>query len=231
MSPKLKITNLNKCNEKGLSDNLLGIAVQFNFEKRILHSGIFIRYNGEGHFFHYTGRGIFLTEVTDDELLLFEEFTKVKAYIPSILAFFKRVKRTSKPKYCYFYAGALYDQDGKLKQAHVIPEYLTCVGFCLAVLKNILLGQDLIKYSDWPAGHGIDGLKKDYVERFFTENIQPNHPEITIEQFREGIRRITPLEYFTASFSTTIPVAKSFTDANQQEVKEAIKREIANWES
>jgi hypothetical protein len=127
----INIEQLVRCDSDGLPSNLFGVGVQINAERTALHSGIFIRYNGQGLFFHYTGKGIFLTETADNEWLLFNAFNGITPFIPSVLAYFKRIKRVSKPRYFQFYTGALYDSNGEFNDPAKLPEYMTCVGLLL----------------------------------------------------------------------------------------------------
>lgn len=226
MGETINIEKLKRCDSDELPLNLMGIAIHVNPERNRLHSGIFIRYNGQGYFFHYTGEGIFLSPSLENDWLLFNEFTGITPFIPSVFAFFNRVKRNSKPRYFQFYAGALYDSTGKLKDLNGLPEYMTCVGFCLAVIKNILLGKDFIDYNDWPVGHGVGD---EAIKNFFNDKIVPHYPTLTFIDFSQGVRRIKPLEYLTASYSNSMPVSKTFTDMYQAFVRNDIKEQLDNW--
>jgi hypothetical protein len=189
-----------------------------------LHSGIFIKYNGVRQFFHFLGDAIRLTPVGDGDLIYFKELRDIQIFIPAILAYFRKIKANSKPKYAYYYTGAIYGPDGKLKDETGFPEYFTCVGFCLAVIKNLTFGTDFINYNDWPLGHRIS---EDYIHTWFEKHIKPFYPKMTIEKFGEGIRRIVPLEYITAAYSDNRPVRKTFTDHYKPQVKVILKEFLA----
>jgi len=225
------LENLIRCDSENLPEHLLGIAFRINRERNQYHSGIFIRYDRQNYIFHFTGEGqkVFLDPPIENDWFFFKTMNNVKFFIPSVFAHFRRIKRMSKPDYFYFYGGGLFDQNGNYQDNKGMPNYMTCVGFCLAALKHSLRGIDFIKFDDWPVGV-VKGKPSGFVNNFYTKNIAPNFPEITIEKFSTAVRRITPLEYISAAYSDKIPVPKSFVDNNKDTVKTEIKNRIDNWQ-
>lgn len=226
------LENLIRCDSDDLPDNLLGVAIRINPERDQPHSGVFIRYNRKNYIFHFTGEGqkVFLSETVDNDWFFFKTLSNIKFFIPSVFAHFRRIKRMSKPEYFYFYGGGLFDHDGKYQDDDGMPNYMTCVGFCLAALKFSLRGTDFLKFEDWPAGV-LDGKKNDFISKFYNKEIVPNYPDLTIEEFSKRVRRITPLEYVTAGYSGTIPVPKFFIDTQKGAVKSDILSRIDTWET
>jgi hypothetical protein len=230
------VQNLNdliRCDSDDLPENLLGVAIRINNpERNRPHSGIFIRYNSQSYIFHFTGDGqkIYLTPVIDNDWFFFKTLTNIKYFIPSIFAHFRRIRLKSKPEYFFFYGGGLFDSNGNYQDYEGMPNYMTCVGFCLAALKSNMRNTDLLQFKDWPSGI-IVGKSNNYVEGFYNKYIAPNYSGVTLEQFSKNVRRITPLEYVTAAFSEFFPAEKSFVDSHKSIVKEKINRIIDDWES
>lgn len=225
------LDNLIRCDSDDLPDHLLGVAIRINPERNQPHSGIFIRYDRKNYIFHFTGEGekVFLHEPVDNDWFFFKTLVNVKFFIPSVFAHFRRIKRRSKPDYFYFYGGGAFDQNGDYQDDNGLPNYMTCVGFCLSALKYSLRGVDFIKFEDWPPGV-IEGKDEDYVKNFYERKVIPNYPSVTFEEFSRNVRRITPLEYITAGFSGTIPVPKAFIDAQKSALKAELRERINNWE-
>lgn len=226
------LENLIRCDADDLPDHLLGVAIRINPERDQQHSGIFIRYDSKNYIFHFTGEGqkVFLSEPIENDWFFFKTLNNVKFLIPSVFAHFRRIKRMSKPDYFYFYGGGMFDQEGKYQDYNGMPNYMTCVGFCLAALKHSLRGVDFIKFDDWPAG-SVSEKSETFVKEFYTKKIAPNFSGITFEQFSKGVRRITPLEYISAGYSDIVPVPKLFIDTHKDAVKAEIKNRIVNWQA
>ena len=224
------LNNLIRCDSEELPDHLLGVAIRLDADRKNPHSGVFIRYDKQNYIFHFTGKGdkVFLHPPTDNDWFFFKALTEVKYYIPSVYAHFRRIKRKSKPDYFYLYSGGAFDQNGDFTDTGTLPNYMTCVGFCLAVLKHSLTGIDLIQFEDWPAGI-LNGKSEDYVKNFYDVKIAPNYPDISFAKFSNDVRRITPLDYITAGFSSVIPVPKTFIDNQKSSVKKEIYASIDNW--
>jgi hypothetical protein len=224
------LDNLIRCDSDDLPDHLLGVAIRINPERNQQHSGIFIRYDRKNYIFHFTGEGekVFLSDPIDNDWCFFKTLKNVKFFIPSVYAHFRRIRRKSNPDYFYFYGGGKFDLNGDYQDDNGLPNYMTCVGFCLAALKHSLRGIDFVRFEDWPSGI-IEGKEEGYIKKFFEREIAPNYSDITLEKFSQNVRRITPLDYVTAGFAGTIPVPKAFIDAQKITVKTEIRERIENW--
>lgn|GEM_PF-3539028 len=225
------LTKLIRCDSDDLPENLLGLAIRLeNPGKNNPHSAIFIRYNSQNYLFHFTGNGqkVYLTTAINNDWFLFKALTNVNFFIPSIFAHFRRIKTKSKPAYFYFYGGGLFDSNGDYVDNEGLPNYMTCVGFCLAALKQTL-STDLLKFDEWPSGK-IKGKPEDFVELFYKKKVAPNYPDISLELFSKNVRRISPLEYITAGFSDSFPASKTFVETSKQRIKESILHSINTWE-
>jgi hypothetical protein len=207
---------LKKCNSENLPDNVIGAAVLVENDA-VPHAGIIIRYNGVSKLFHFDGQKVLLEEFNDYELYFFNEFPFINTSLaPAFLAHCEIVLKEARPTFGFFYIGSQYDSQGKFRSPGDLPEYMTCVGFCLSFLKYFHEGKDLFNFNEWNVSSLDRG--EEYINKFI-EKVKKQHPEINIEDFEKGIRRIWPAEYYAGTYSPNIPVGKAFIDTIVDELK------------
>ena len=212
------------CTSEDLPDNAIGAAVYINDKGDVQHAGIFIRHKGENKLFHYTGVQVKIDSFDGRRLYIYKG---LENFIPpitnSIMMHFEVIQKEAKPEYGYFYVGSMYNESGDFVSLGDMPEYMTCVGFCLNCIKYLLQGEDLFEYQDWDESSlkGVLETEPEYVTDFIKE-VREAIPNIKIEDFKKGLRRIWPLEYITGAFSDSIPVRKPFTDDYSPQVNESL---------
>jgi len=215
---------------ESLPDNIIGVAVTLNLDEvqnPINHSGIFIRYNNSNYLLHFNREAIELVEIPEDSLVFFKQISVPTGFILSTYHFFTQIIKRKVPEYGYFYSGSFYDETTlDFIDGHGMPEIMSCVGFCLNVMKTVLRGKDFIKYTDW---NYHDGLTEDKVLRYFMK-AKKSYPDLDMDEYIKYVRRILPIEYFTAGFEVEakIPVRKTFTDANIRIVDKMIMDRVAS---
>jgi hypothetical protein len=156
--------NVVRCNAENLPDNIIGAAVLVE-HKKVVHAGLFIRYNGDSKLFHFTGEEVLLGEIDDKEIYFFNEFPFISAALaPSFLAHCQIVMTEASPKFGYFYVDSFYDAEGKFRSPGDYPEYMTCVGFCLSFLKYYNNGVNIFEIEDWDSS-GLD-KSEEYISKF-----------------------------------------------------------------
>jgi hypothetical protein len=176
-----------------LPDNLAAAVVLIDDKNKIAHSGIVIRYNGESKLLHFNPPFVLLENLTKYPLYYYKELSFIDPeLIPTFLAHCEIIQYSAKPEYFYFYANSVYDTNGDFISEKNMPEYMSCVGFCLNVLEFFLADESFFEYSDW------DGT---------TLNKGDGYIEHYIEEFTKNIRRIYPIEYLSGAFLTH-PVKK-----------------------
>jgi hypothetical protein len=200
--------NIISCEADELPENMIGSAIVTNPDSTE-HAAIFIRYNGESKLFHFTGKDVMIEDFFNPgENYYYKNMDVIDPILlPAFLAQCELILEKAQPKFGYFYEGAIYDPNGDFVSPSDSPEYMTCVGFCLNVIKGFLADKDYFNYSDWDSST----LDVTYVEKFL-EHVKRENPAIIIDDFKSNLRRISPSEFISGAFSQDIPVTKSFID-------------------
>lgn len=197
------------CVADDLPENMIGAAIVSNVDGS-QHAAIFIRYNGDSQMFHFTGTNVMIEDVLSlDEVYYHKRLDFIDPILlPAFLAQCELILEKAQPKFGYFYEGALYNEAGEFLSPSTLPEYMTCVGFCLNVIKGFLSDQDYFNYGEWD----VKTLDETYAEKFL-EKVKLDHPSINIDDFKANLRRILPIEYLSGAFSDNLPVSKGFIDS------------------
>jgi hypothetical protein len=173
------------------------------------HSSLIIQYQKTIFEFHYTGKEILFSPLSID---FFHKITKTihQDEVPAFLAMCNQIKKYANPKYGYFYSGDYYDKLGNHFSQSKLNERMTCVGFCLNVLKGFL-ESDYLQYTDWKLPKNNPYLIK------FCENHGFNPNDIV-----DFHRRIYPIELITSAFFKNLPIRKKSIDEKVKIVNEQI---------
>jgi hypothetical protein len=199
---------INTLNEEDISENFVAIGNLINEDKEPYHAALIIKYNSNLLQYHYTGSEIELSDVNFD---YFHKKTKTihKDEIPAFIAYCNSIMKNANPIYGYFYSGEYYDNKGVHFSKKAIGERMTCVGFCLNVLKGFL-EKDYLNYIDWDSStHSNEYLLK-YAEKH----------NLNVDDIQESHRRISPIEMLTSGFFYNIPISKIEIDGKLDQVKE-----------
>jgi hypothetical protein len=209
--------DIEDCHSDDIED-IVGAAVSINRNGEVKHAALFIRFNEENKVFHYTG-----------EKVLFEDADAVNHHyykgllfilpelIPAFMAQCELISERAQPVYGFFYSGSLYDDQGDFIDPGGFPQSMTCVGFCLNVLKHFLGEDNLLHYTDWDSSTVSDGFIHD-----FFEQVRKIRPALTLEEFKKYVRRILPIEYFTAACTNEVNIRKQYIDANVDKVHQVL---------
>ena len=132
--------------------------------------------------------------------------------VPAFYLMCRNVADEAAPTYKMFYAGQFYDRSGTFTGSAVTGQRMTCVGFCLSVLKGFFT-EDYLDYSGWdhrtPENDG-------YVENFCKKN------QFDIDAVRAEHRRITPDELLASAYFDKRPISKSEIDSIIEKVRKAL---------
>lgn len=199
---------INTLNEEDINDDFVAIGNLINKDREPYHAALIIKYNSNLLQFHYTSLNIEFNEVNYE---YFHKRTSTihKEEIPAFIAYCNSIKKNANPIYGYFYSGEYYDNDGIHFCDKAIGERMTCVGFCLNVLKGFL-ENDYIKYTDWDSSsHSNEYLLK-YAKKH----------NLDIELIHSSHRRISPIDILTSGYFYNIPITKIEIDNKLPEVSE-----------
>lgn len=202
---------INTLKEEDISDDFVAIGNLLNEYKEPYHAALIIKHNSNLLQYHYTGKDI---ELSDVDFEYFHKRTRTihKEEIPAFIAYCNSIKKNANPIYGYFYSGEYYDNNGIHFSKKSIGERMTCVGFCINVLKGFL-ENDYLKYADWDSSsHSSEYLLK-YAEKH----------NLNVSSIQESHRRISPIEILTSGFFYNIPISKIEIDNKLTEVKEYLR--------
>jgi hypothetical protein len=190
--------------EQDIDENFVAIGNLISENPRTpTHSALIIKYNNSLYEFHFTGRAIELKEVEND---YFHKITQCihRDEVAAFIALCKHVLSKASPTYGFFYSGEFYDSEGNFIGNNSLGERMTCVGFCLNVLKGFLEAEYL-NYSDWSNASHNDG--EAYLLWYC------GHHGLNINDVRQSHRRISPLECLVSCFYSSLPISKRDIDA------------------
>lgn len=179
------------------------------------HSAFIIQYQGTLYEFHYEGSMIDFSEIWNDY------FHKVTysvhpEEVPAFMAMCEQIQKKANPRYGYFYSGESYDRNGDHFGSKDLGERMTCVGFCLNVLKGFF-EEDYLEYTDWDEDtHDDVGYLESYCERH----------NLDITKVKASHRRITPIEFISSGFFANLPIRKIQIESKVQEVEETIESKV-----
>ncbi len=179
--------------------DFVAIGNLLNDSQESYHAAFIIKYEGSLQEFHYTGSDIELNNLISNDYFHKITNTIYSDEVPAFIAQCINVKKHANPIYGYFYSGESYDSDGNHNSKKNLGQRMTCVGFCLNVLKGFL-EEDYIEYAGWDSiSHGEHGYLEEYCKQY----------DIDPELIKDSHRRITPRECLTSCFFVELPIPKS----------------------
>lgn len=209
-------------------DNMIAAAVYLRQDDGYAqHAAIFMAHKGIKRIFHFTGKEVLLENIEDVKVSYeCKEFNFMrKELLPWFISQCELIKENAQPKYGFFYDGSYYDPNtGNFISPGQFPQYMTCVGFCLNVLNAFAEENDLFDYSAWDST-SLEELRKSYLEEFISK-VKESNPELDIEEFQKNMRRITPIEYFAAAFSESLPITQAFINTIIQPIELLFKQKM-----
>jgi hypothetical protein len=172
------------------------------------HAGFVIQHEGMLYEFHYTGKDVKFNPIEND---YFHKITNTIASdeVAAFVAQCLQIQKKANPKYGLYYSGECYDKEGNYISSSNLGEVMTCVGFCLNVLKGFL-EEEYLLYSDWTAE--TPEFKQFLNEFCRINNIDPLKIASPLS------RRITPRECLTTCFFSQLPITKDNIDKKIVEI-------------
>ncbi len=223
-----------------LDDEFMGVAVLLNDNGSPKHSGLVLCYEGEKLFFHFTSEEVLLDDVTENAEDIY--YKKIDLfpdiYLPYIRAHFDLLLETVKPEYGFVFTDSFYNDFGNyISDIEDLPDFCTCVGFCINVIRSLLLNNPkYLEIDDWK-NESLEKVNEtfiNYVDNYLTL-VSKFKPEKLDEVKAATYKRITPLELLISGFFAKpkkIPVRKSDIDPEISDTRRILKQKwIATGDS
>lgn len=201
--------NLLPLNSDGLPDSFVAASVKINEKGVAYHAGIVIKHGGISYLFHYTGEDVLIEESPNGDYYFHKDFIFIKGPITaSFLAHCHLIKENAVPEYNYFYSGSYYDTNGRYFSNIDMPECMTCVGFCINVIKGYIEEDEYFQFSDWTkeSAESVEFLNR-HIQRLLVK-----HPTADVNLLIDNMRRICPDEYLASAFLYKLPITKTKVD-------------------
>lgn len=197
-----------KSTEQNLDKYFVAAACLVNEQGLAQHVGLII-HSEEGYFlFHYTGQEVLFEDGKIEEWYFHKSIGFI---LPEFCGIFlghcKKIAQNAKPEYGCFYNGSFYNSNGEYYSQNQIPEFMTCVGFCINVIKGFIEADEYFEYTDWTN----QKASQQYISEMIAQ-IQKIAPYITEEMISDNIRRIKPSEFVGSAFLKNIPIRKNDID-------------------
>lgn len=212
-----KRNKLIKTSESDLSRNFIAIAMKLTkIDSGVQigdHSALLICVHSQLYIFHYLPSGIiFRLAIAETDLGNYYHkeikfFSTSDSFLDAVLARFESIKKRSKIMYSMIFDSSHYDENGLYVSKSGLPEFATCVGFCINVLSGLILESDeFVKISDWDNFDIKHPKLQEYIEA-----AKEAYPDLDESKYQTHHKRITPNEctitgYFSGS---DIPISKA----------------------
>lgn len=214
-------------NDHDLPNNFVSIAVQID-EKDLTpkHAAILIRHEKINYLHHFPGST--LPEVIDNFnesgwhiYKIIESFNVNDASeVGAFLQYCKRVCSQSEITYSYIADGSSYDDKGQFISRMNLPEFGTCVGFCINTLTNAIIDVEdsILSLDDWDDSEIIE-----WVDEWSKKQAKEKYPNLDWALYNAFKKRVTPLEYLCASFFNKYPIKKNEIESVKEMVSDTIR--------
>lgn len=220
--------NLVKFTEANLPDNFVSVATYIQHRKPV-HAAILVRYKGKNYLHHYGGTSMpEVSESFNGEWYIFKECNVIDSEsedeVGSFLQYCKRICDRSNITYGFYADGSKYDEKGDYVSQQGLPEFGTCVGFCVNTLSGALLEEDsYFNLDDWDDSSVASAAG---LEGFSLHQIQARYPKLDMDLYNAFKKRISPLEYLTSGFFDSYPIRKQNVDGILPLVEEDVEKKF-----
>lgn len=213
-------------NDHLLPDSFVSIAVSIGHESKTpKHAAILIRHNNINYLHHFPGankKPEVIEQFEESGWFIYKIIDRFKpndsSEIESFLHYCKKICEKSNITYSFIADGSTYDADGTYISKSGLPEFGTCVGFCINTLANTIIDLEgtVINLDDWDDNEVLD------VNEWGMKAADKNHPDLDWNLYDAFTKRITPLEYLCISYFDNFPINRK--DIN--EIKATVNSEI-----
>lgn len=185
------------------------------------HAGLVISHDRKGYFLHFNTKEVLLGELklSDIPEMVHKSISVINpSLIPAFLVHCRLIVGSASPRYGFFYSGSYY-KDGVYFSEKGMPEFMTCVGFCLGVLKGFIEENEYIAEEDW----GASTEKAEVYFEDFIIQFQKDYSHIQVSDLRKTLRRIKPSEFISTAYLTAVPIRKAQVDKFSPIIEDHLK--------
>ena len=206
-----KLIRLTNCD---LSKDFIAIAIQLN-DNNIDHCGIIICYEETITFFHFDGTvKIETLDTPPTNIFLKEIETVVEENINGFKAYCEILADEVHPQYGFVFDNSFYSIDGNLYLNNGKVDIVTCVGFCIKVIRGYLINNpEYLALDDWDIS-SLDDFMTSYSDYIYRQisNIQRDFPDQYNDIISKNYKRVTPFELTCSAFFFNLPIRKTSID-------------------
>lgn len=232
---KRKITNrkleleLNKIDKTNIEDDYVASTVVLDDNGIPYHSGLLICSEEELYYLHYTGKNVELTEEIPESLYCIKMDIIHHKLTQAFLWHCEKLSHEVNPIYGFYFDESYYDSKGDYYLNNAKVDMTTCVGFCIKILTGFLEDRYL-ELNDWPT-QDFSALPYSDSDSYinYLKNMAMCYSLDYNELFKDkkAIKRISPLELFTSSFYTELPIRKNDVDEIVNNVQKVLIKKSA----
>ena len=204
------LSELTPSTDSSFNTDRVAASVFTDDSGRAVHAALYVGRDDERSIFHFDAETLREDKFEKCRPFLSKEFTSIPPFeAGAFLVHCREAITNPAPGYNFFYDGS-YFKDGKFVGINGEPSYhMTCVGFCLGLLKGWFEGDEYIQYRDWNANTtlGQETINKELARLKFL------YPKFTDDELMENIRRIKPTEYLASAYIEIMPIRKETISA------------------
>lgn len=221
--------NLIKFNDNSLPDNFVALTTKIR-NKEAFHAGILIRYKSKNYLHHFGGDSPpeVIEDFSEDGKFIYKivDFIDIddESDVGAFLAHCKRICRNSNITYGYIADGSSYNNRGEFISRIGLPEFGTCVGFCVGTLSGAIVdlnGETYFNLDDWD-----DSNVFDRVDAWSMDQARNKYPNLDWTLYNSFKKRITPIEYLSSAFLNSYPITKESIGEIEPSVQESINEKF-----
>lgn len=203
--------------------DFVGIAIKLNADGVAIHAGLLIKHSNNHLILHYIPDDVQVTSIPGPwyyhkTLSLIDPL-----FVLAFRSYCDWVVENANPEYGYIYTGCLYNENGQYFSETAVPEIMTCVGFCISVIKGFIDAEEYFQYTDW----GISSVDDDEYLEFFVNKFSGIYSPEEMKNLENNIRRILPVELLASAFiDDELPIRKTAVDAIVEIVKQVLVNKV-----
>jgi len=200
-------SQLFQCVPENYKGDFVAAAVQLDETGTAIHAGMLISCKEGVYLCHFDAANVLIEDEMPDSWYFFKIFEFIDPRLSlAFLGHCMLIKETSNPVMGFYYDGSFYDENGMYFSETVKKEFMTCVGFCINVIKGFINSEtdrELFEYEDWTNAD----LPEWYLGQFI-QKLKLIHPDVDVDHIKENIRRIRPAEYLAGAYMEETPIKR-----------------------